>query len=240
MCNTCSSVSLSRRHLLIGSLALAASTALPPQSAIALDTHGAPAIAVSPKEAWDRLMLGNQRFLDNTRRNVDFAAARPTLALGQHPFAAILTCADSRVVPELAFDQAPGDLFVPRVAGNFAGDDEIASLEYAVASLNTRLIVVLGHSRCGAVDAALAVARDNADLPGFLPKLIDNIVPAANKALLSGADDVLAEAVNENIRMTVSNLITRSVVIGAAHREGKLAVLGAHYDLASGEVTPVS
>lgn len=240
MCSTCSSVSLSRRHLLLGGLTLAAASALPLQTSLGFDPNPSHINAVAPNEAWERLMLGNQRFLDNTRRNVDFAAARPSLALGQHPFAAILTCADSRVVPELAFDQAPGDLFVPRVAGNFAGDDEIASLEYAVASLNTRLIVVLGHSKCGAVDAALAVARDNADLPGYLPKLINNIVPAANKALLSGAEDILAEAVNENIRMTVENLITRSVVIGAAHSEGKLAVLGAHYDLESGAVTPVS
>jgi carbonic anhydrase len=99
----------------------------------------------------------------------DFAHEREALSTGQNPFAAVLSCADSRIAPELCFDTARGDLFVCRIAGNFASDEMVASLEYAVQVLNTPLIMVLGHEACGAVDATIKSVKDGSTLPGHLP-----------------------------------------------------------------------
>ncbi len=116
---------------------------------------------LSPDAALKRLMEGNARYVDGVARRHDFKHEREALAGGQNPFAAVLSCADSRIAPEYAFDTGRGDLFVCRVAGNFAGTETIASLEYAVAVLNTPMILVLGHDACGAVDATLKALKDN-------------------------------------------------------------------------------
>ena len=118
------------------------------------DAPPKPQNVLSSKEALERLMEGNDRYVDGKMKPHDYISERPALALGQNPFAGILGCADSRVGPEYAFDVGRGDIFVCRVAGNFADDYSIASFEYAVAVLGTPLILVLGHSKCGAVDAA--------------------------------------------------------------------------------------
>jgi carbonic anhydrase len=114
-----------------------------------------PQNAVSPDASLELLMKGNKRYVEGESRRHDFKREREALVGGQNPYAGILSCADSRIAPEYAFDSARGDLFVCRVAGNFANDDTIASMEYAVAILGTPLIMVLGHDACGAVDATI-------------------------------------------------------------------------------------
>src|SRR5437899_1780623 len=128
-----------------------------------------PPNAIKPADALQRLMEGNVRYAANTPNERDFSSGRAARAQVQYPIAAILSCADSRVAPELAFDQGPGDLFVVRVAGNIVTPDLLASLEYGVEFLGVPLVMVLGHSGCGAVDAAIKVLKTKAVLPGLCP-----------------------------------------------------------------------
>ncbi len=137
-----------------------------------------PQNAIAPGDALMRLMEGNARYVANTPNERDFSSGRAARALNQHPVAAILSCADSRVAPELLFDQAPGDLFVVRVAGNVVTPDLLASLEYGIQFLGAPLIMVVGHTNCGAVDAAIKVLKDKVVLPGHLPELITALKPA--------------------------------------------------------------
>ena len=145
-----------RAGLAIAPRAFAKETKTPPK----------PENVLSPDAALDRLMKGNTRYIDGLTKRHDFKHEREVLSKGQNPFAAVLSCANSRIAPELCFDTARGDVFVCRVAGNFANDDIVASLEYAVAVLNTPLIVVLGHEACGAVDATIKSIKDGTTLPG--------------------------------------------------------------------------
>jgi len=193
-------------------------------------------MAVSADDALQRLLDGNDRYRSGMRANTDFSVGRAQRALTQRPFAAILSCADSRVAPELAFDQGPGDLFVVRVAGNFVSNDGLASLEYAVQFLGTRLILVLGHSNCGAVDAAIQVVRDKLELPGHLPEMLREIKPAAETALAGGGDDLLDMAIAENVRLGVDRLAKAEPIIGGMVASGGVKVVGAVYDLATGKV----
>jgi len=131
-----------------------------------------PENVVSPDVALERLMAGNRRYVEGVARRHDFKAEREALSMGQNPFAGILSCADSRVAPEYAFDTGRGDLFVVRVAGNFATDDGIASFEYAVQALSTPLIMVLGHEACGAVSAAITRLYPVVERDGALPSRV--------------------------------------------------------------------
>lgn len=190
--------------------------------------------SLTPDEALAKLMEGNQRFVASRRLNPNQDGARITeVAAGQAPFAAILSCADSRVVPEIAFDQGIGDLFVVRVAGNIAITEDIASEEYAVGVLKTPLLVVLGHERCGAVDAALK----GGELPGVIESLVFAIQPAV-KASEGQSGDRLTNAIKTNVRLQVERL-KHSSVIATAIQEGKLKIVGAYYDLDTGEVSLV-
>src|ERR1700730_18089500 len=119
-----------------------------------------PENVLAPDAALDRLMRGNARYVEGVSKRHDFKHEREALSAGQNPFAAVLSCADSRIAPEYCFDTARGDVFVCRVAGNFASDDIVASFEYAVGVLNTPLIMVLGHGSCGAVDATIKSIKD--------------------------------------------------------------------------------
>jgi carbonic anhydrase len=229
---------LSRRSLLklgtglIGAGSLIGWTAAKPSAAAPLPPLKN---TLSPDEALEKLMAGNQRFVARKRLNPDQDLARMTeVADGQAPFAAILSCADSRVVPDIAFDQGIGDLFVARVAGNIATIEEIASEEYAIALLETPLLMVLGHERCGAVTAALT----GGELPGALKSLVDAILPAV-KASEKEPGDRLTNAVKANVRLQVERLQTSSV-IAAAVQANKLKVVGAYYDLDTGEISLVS
>jgi carbonic anhydrase len=190
---------------------------------------------VTPDQALAQLMEGNQRFVERRRLNPNQDAARLSeVASGQAPFAAILSCADSRVVPEIVFDQGIGDLFVVRVAGNIAITEDIASQEYAVGVLGTPLLMVLGHERCGAVAAAL----EGGELPGVIESLVFAIRPAV-QASEGESGDRLTNAIKSNVRLQVQRLQNSSVITSAV-QEGKLKVVGAYYDLDTGEISLVN
>src|SRR2546423_9610010 len=145
-----------------------------------------PQNVLSPDAALERLRQGNARYVGGLSQRHDFKHEREALAKGQNPYAAILSCADSRIAPEYAFDSSRGDLFVCRVAGNFAADETIASLEYAVAVLGTPLILVLGHDACGAVDATIKSLKDDKPLPGHMPSLVQALAPAVKAVSAKG------------------------------------------------------
>jgi carbonic anhydrase len=238
MCEDCEAPSLTRRTVLTIGTAAAAAAALAPLPAWAQSPSPAPT-APSPDEALKRLREGNGRYAANTSKNRDFSARRVARARAQHPFASIVSCSDSRIAPELAFDQGLGDLFVVRVAGNFVNEDGLASLEYGSMVLGVPLIMVLGHSNCGAVAATIKAVKDGTTLPGHLPSLIDAIRPAVLAAQQKNAADPLAEATAENVRLTVKTLQTAKPILSDLVAAGKVKVAGAVYDIASGKVTPV-
>ncbi|MDF0516399.1 carbonic anhydrase [Bradyrhizobium yuanmingense] len=194
-----------------------------------------PQNVLSPDASLKRLMEGNGRYVAGMSRRHDFKHEREALAGGQNPFAAVLSCADSRIAPEYAFDAGRGDLFVCRVAGNFAGAETIASMEYAVAVLNTPLILVLGHDSCGAVDATLKAIKDNTSPPGHIPSLVDAIAPAAKAAMQQGGD-VLNKAIRQNVVDNIAKLKTAAPILNAAAEQGKLKVVGGIYRLTTGTV----
>lgn len=194
---------------------------------------------MNPDEALDILAAGNERYLNGNTQKHDFHADREELTRGQHPIAAVLSCADSRVVPQFAFDQGSGKLFVVRVAGNIATSYGIASLEYAVEYLKTPLIYVLGHTSCGAVDAAIKVVKEGVEFPGELPGLVASIARAVN-SIDSETEDLLTNAVKENVRLTVAHLGKSSQIIQSSMESGELRVVGGIYELASGKVSLVS
>lgn len=178
----------------------------------------------------ERLKAGNEKFINDklTGNNQD-SQRRQSQTSGQAPYAIILSCADSRVVPELAFDTGVGELFVVRVAGNIANTSSIASMEYAVAHLDTEVIVVLGHQSCGAVTAAVK-GGDN----GYnLNHLLAHITPAIQA---SGEDADVEEVIRKNASLTVEEMTSRSPIIGDAVKSGKVEIVPAYYHLDSGKV----
>jgi carbonic anhydrase len=194
-----------------------------------------PENTVSPDAALDRLMKGNGRYVDGVSKRHDFRHEREALAKGQNPFAGILSCADSRIAPEYAFDTGRGDLFVCRVAGNFANEDTIASFEYAIHVLNTPLLMVLGHEACGAVDAAIASIRDNSTLPGHLPSLVEALSPAVREAMKQSGSE-LGNAIRQNVVLNVEKLKTATPIISKAVEDGKVKIVGGIYSLGNGRV----
>lgn len=199
-------------------------------------TSAPPPNAISPDDALKRLMAGNGRYVGNAPANKDFSAGRVARVSAQYPFAAILSCADSRVAPELAFDEGPGELFVVRVAGNFVNDDGLASLEYGIKFLGIPLVMVLGHTNCGAVDATIKVLKDNAKLPGHLPGLVTAIKPAVEKAKKADSGNLLEAAIADNVRHNVSRLKAAKPIVSNFVADGKVKIVGGVYDLATGKV----
>jgi carbonic anhydrase len=179
-------------------------------------------------------MDGNKRFVsgkvEHPRQD---RSVREALAKGQKPFAMLVSCADSRVPPEILFDQGVGDLFVVRAAGNIADSVALGSLEYGHAVLGSNLIVVLGHEYCGAVDAAVK----GHDVPGHIAEVVRHIKPAVEKS--KGEIDMLNAAIDHNVRDVAKALRDRSDILRAAVDSGALKIVGARYDLDSGEVTVV-
>ncbi len=169
----------------------------------------------------------------------DFAAGRAARVTTHTPIASILSCSDARVGPEFVFGQGPGDLFVVRVAGNILQEEGLASLEYAAQFLGSPLIFVLGHSNCGAVEAAIKVVQDNAALPGHLPGLIDQIKPAVLAAQATHPANLLNAAIAENVRMTARAVVTAQPMVAAMVAAGKVKVAGGVYDIATGAVSLV-
>ena len=184
----------------------------------------------------ERLLAGNRRFVVDKRTYPDQTLARRReLTAGQHPFAAILGCSDSRVPPELIFDQGLGDLFTVRVAGHVVDQATLGSLEYAVLHLDLRLIVVLGHSSCGAVQAALQVTQGGEAVKGRLAMLVAALQPAIKEAE-GEPGEALDRAVRSNITMAVRQLRTAGPILAPLVEEGRIQILGACYDLATGIV----
>jgi carbonic anhydrase len=229
----------SRRSLVFGA---AASVALLPwkqASAKENKKPPKPQNVLSPDAALERLLKGNARYVEGVSLRHDFRHEREALAGGQNPYAAILSCADSRIAPEYAFDSGRGDLFVCRVAGNFASNETVASLEYAVAVLGVPLILVLGHDSCGAVDATIKSLKDDKALPGHMPSLVEGIAPSV-KAVLQQGGDTLGNAIRQNAIDTVAKLKSATPILSAAAEEHKLRVVSGIYRLKDGRVDMVA
>ena len=218
-----------RRALAI--LLLAVFSALP-----ALASSDGP--GVSPDQALDMLKQGNARFVSGKTKhpNQTLARLQETAAKGQKPFVTVLGCSDSREPVELLFDQGVGDVFVVRVAGNVADVDEVGTIEYGVGHLNTPLLLVLGHTKCGAVTAVVTGAQ----VGGSIPQLVDNIAPAAERAKAQGAglaqDQLVEKAVRENVWQSMADTLKRSEEVRHLVAAGKLKVVGAVYDLGTGKI----
>jgi len=226
----------SRRNLLLVAASLLSVTAAGAEEAKEqTKAPPKPQNVLSPDAALERLLKGNSRYVDGLSLRHDFKHEREALVGGQNPYAAILSCADSRIAPEYAFDTGRGDLFVCRVAGNFATDEVIASMEYAVAVLGVPLILVLGHESCGAVDAAIKSLKDDKALPGHMPSLVTGIAPAV-KAVAQQAGDVLGKAIRQNVIDNVGKLGSATPILGAAVEQRKLRVVGGVYGLSDGRV----
>ncbi len=233
MCGVCPP-GPTRRWLLGG---LAAASMLPPLHALAADPPPSrPPNAISGDAALHRLMEGNARYAANRADPHDFDAGRVARSKAQYPIAVVLGCSDSRVGPEFIFNQGPGELFVVRVAGNVLTDSGAASLEYATQVLGVPLILVLGHSNCGAVAAAIKSAEGGPPLPGHLPELIARITPAVTATQSAPAADRLSAAISENVRLTERQASTTAPLLSAMAASGKVKVAGGVYDLASGRV----
>lgn len=186
-------------------------------------------------------MVGNKRYISGETLDRDFSANRAALVRGQNPYACILSCADSRVSPELCFDEERGDLFVTRVAGNYVTNDLLASLEYGVAVLHASVILVLGHTRCGAVSAAVNSFENQTQFPGHIQTVITALLPAVRSAAATSHTGTLAEAATlENIRQNVARLAEATPILSSAVRDNHLKVIGGIYDLGTGRVDLLS
>jgi carbonic anhydrase len=217
-------------------LAAGAGFALAGAMAAPAGAQSAAPAPVSGEEALKRLVEGNARYAANKPKERDFSAGRAARVSSQYPFASIVSCADSRLAPELAFDRGPGELFVVRVAGNFVNEDGLASLEYGAQVLGSQLILVLGHTNCGAVSSTINVVRNGTQLPGHLPALIDAIRPAVLAAQKEGASDLVKAATIANVRLNVEKLKSAAPILPQRIAEKKLVIAGGLYDLATGKV----
>jgi carbonic anhydrase len=188
--------------------------------------------AVTADSALAELKAGNEHHVAKQYQHPHETAARQReLTSGQHPHATVLACADSPVSPEILFDQGLGDLFVVRVAGNVASDDELASIEYAAEHLSVPLVVVLGHQKCGAVTAAV----DGGEAPGHLPALMKLLAPAVDKSK-GMAGDRVDNAVRLNVQQVVAQLQGSHPILGELVSKGKMRVVGGVYSLDTGRV----
>jgi carbonic anhydrase len=246
MCHNCNLSGLGhaphipRRSVLCLTMASAIGLAFS-KTAVAEETKAPPKAqnVLSPDAALQRLLAGNARYVKGSSALHDFKHEREALVGGQNPFAAVLGCADSRIAPEYAFDTSRGDLFVCRVAGNFASEESIASLEYAISVLATPLILVLGHDACGAVDATIKSLKDGTTLPGHLPSLVNAIGPSV-KAASSQTGNALDNAIRQNVLDNVARLKTTAPILNAAVEQQKLKVVGGIYRLRDGRVEMVA
>lgn len=190
--------------------------------------------SVAPAEALSKLKEGNARYTSGSLQHPGQTAERRTeLANTQHPFAAIVSCSDSRVPPEVVFDQGLGDLFIVRVAGNVINNEGLGSLEYTVDHLGTRLILVLGHQRCGAVDAARETIAAKGKAPGHIQSLVTAIKPAVEAT----AKEDLDATIKTNVKNVVQALRSSTPILKAEVDSGKIQVIGGYYSLDTGAVT---
>jgi len=225
------STELSRRRLVAAfALAPIAGTAFSRRSRAA-----APAAQISADAARQRLIAGNARYVAGKPLRMDHASRREAVAPAQMPFAIVLGCSDSRVPPEILFDQGLGDIFTVRVAGNIADDLAIGSMEYAVEHFATPLIIVLGHQHCGAVGAAVAAVASGTLPPPHIASLVSALRPAV-EASKGMPGDPVENAITTHVRQTVDALKASGPVLADAVARGRLAIAGAEYHLATGRV----
>jgi len=194
---------------------------------------------IEAAEALERLSEGNRRFAagNSNRNEVDLRANLAELQAGQAPFAIVLACSDSRVPVEMIFDQGLGDLFVIRVAGNVVAPSQVGSVEFAAAQLGAKLVVVLGHSNCGAVDATLMeLRREKEHRSPNLRAIVDRIRPAVEPFIDDNGHVDLQEAVVANVRHSVARLQHGSLILEQLIESGELTVVGAEYSIERGEV----
>ncbi len=193
--------------------------------------------AMSPAEAVQILKEGNARFVNKEMINRDYISQVQKTSTGQYPFAAVVSCIDSRIPTEIVFDQGVGDIFNARIAGNFVNTDILGSLEFAAAAAGAKTIVVMGHTACGAVKGAV----DDVQL-GNLTSMLDNIEPAINaisgKGERSSSNNEFVQAVaDKNVELTIEKIKSDSEVLAGMIEKGEISVVGAMYDVATGKVT---
>lgn len=196
--------------------------------------------AMTPDKALQELKNGNQRFVSGSMANRDLRDQVSDTATGQYPFATVLHCIDSRVSAELLFDQGIGDVFSIRIAGNFVNDDILGSMEFACKLAGTKLLVVLGHTACGAVKGACDHAR-----LGNLTTLINKLEPAvaavaepADEAKRTSANiDFVNSVAKKNVEMTMDHIRSRSAVLNEMEQKGEIKIVGGMYDIKDGQVT---
>ena len=195
---------------------------------------------MTPETSLNELIAGNNRFQKNLRANRDLMEQVTTTSTGQFPFATILSCIDSRVSSELIFDQGIGDVFSIRIAGNFVNTDILGSMEFACKLAGTKLIVVLGHTACGAVKGAC----DDAKL-GNLTSMLNKIKPAV-KAVLEPSDaslrnssniDFVNDVASKNVALSIDNILNESSVLAEMQAKGEIKIIGAMYDIKTGAVS---
>ncbi len=232
------SAGISRRNLLMfaGTGALVASVApklLSPELVTAKESTPK---NVSPDQALKILVEGNKRFVSGKVINPDRSPSRVhDLSKSQQPFAIILGCSDSRVAPEVVFDQGLGDLFIIRVAGNFVEAGGLDSIDFGVANLGSPLLVVLGHRRCGAVTAVVDSLRTGKPLPSYLSKFTEAIAPSLD-SVKNQSGDAVDNGVRANIKYVTNELKTSQPILAEAVNKGTLKVVGAYYNLDTGAV----
>ena len=191
--------------------------------------------AMTPQQALDRLKTGNQRFIENSREKRDLSQQIIDTSTDQFPYAVVLGCIDSRVPPELVFDLGIGDVFTARIAGNFVNEDILGSMEFATKVVGAKLILVLGHTMCGAIQGAF----DNVEL-GNLTGLLDNLKPAVEAVVNAKPKDYeinMDEIAAMNVRLTIEEIKQRSPILKELWKAGEIAIEGAMYDVSSGQVT---
>jgi len=189
--------------------------------------------------ALERLKEGNRRFASNVRSVESLLSQmrRDQLADGQKPFAIVLGCSDSRAPAEIVFDQGLGDLFVIRVAGNVVAPSQIGSVEFAAERFGTRLVVVMGHTSCGAISATLDhLTRPEEPLPGSLRSIVDRVKPALEPVVKGDTRDLVMEATRANVRHSVEQIRRGSPILEGLIANAGLLVVGAVYDIRTGEV----
>jgi carbonic anhydrase len=237
MCGNCKNNGIGRRDVLTLGAASIIALGLGGVSGPARAADGAPT-ALSPDEAFAALKSGNERYVGNPELcSVDLAKQRTAVAGHQAPWATIISCADSRVPPELIFGgRGVGELFIARNAGNLVDTATLGTVEYGSAVLGSPLIVVLAHTNCGAVKAACDVVTKNATYPGAIGPMIDPILPAA-LAVQKDSGDFVDNAAKESAKRTAGRLAAASTVLSGLAGAGKLKIVSAIYDLQTGAVS---
>ncbi|NTW70379.1 MAG: carbonic anhydrase [Chlorobiaceae bacterium] len=207
----------------------------------------AEAEGVAPQKALSLLLEGNRQFakkgaVSNLNRHAS-VNYRKSLATAQHPFAVIIACSDSRLSPEILFDKGLGELFVVRVAGNIVGAHELGSVEYAVEHLGAKLVMVLGHERCGAVTAAYDAHLSGSKVEGNIGSLVESIDPAVTAVIAEGSKaskgELVDRSIHKNVEIVAGQLSAKSSIIAEELEKGEIKVVKAYYDLDDGTVTVI-